>query len=246
TADQLHRTKDTVSIATFKKIVANRVRLEDELTMDPACFYRLPALVPQITGVDIQLRRGKFLNEITKYHYDVWLYVNRDQKYSEPVQIEKWHSIELVERLLEQAHGRTVAIQEIPNQRTASDLTIATKLEELSDSDTIGTLKKYVEQIAGHDGVDPNDLWDVAGRYGYYGHVRWSTDGTDGLFEAIFIAEAEPHLLPPPIYYDNTISIQEFIRIPGENAPEIGNEQLMKWRSNLRKSLPDYMLPNDW
>src|SRR5690606_6334091 len=42
TADQLHRTKDTVSIATFKKIVANRLRLEDELTMDPAFFYRLP------------------------------------------------------------------------------------------------------------------------------------------------------------------------------------------------------------
>src|SRR5690606_18349931 len=131
TADQLHRTKDTATIADFRKIIANRLRLEDELTIGPAFFYRLPGLVPQITGVDVQLRRGKFINEITKYHYDVWLYINGNQWHADPVHTATWQSVEHTERLLKQYRGKTIIVQSIPNRRTTRDLTIVSQLAKL-------------------------------------------------------------------------------------------------------------------
>lgn len=247
TADQLYRTKDTTTIADFKRIIANRLRLEDELTMDPAFFYRLPELVPQITGVDVQLRRGKFLNEITKYHYDVWLHINGSQKHVDPVYTGIWQSIEHTERLLKQYQGKTVAIQGIPNQRTARDLAITACLEELRDADTVAMLKARIDHITSQNNVDPNVLWDIASRHGYQAHVRWSTDGTDGIFEAVFIAESAQQLLPPPpTSLDGQISLREFIRIPGETKEVSKKDRWIEWKSNLRKSLPDYMLPNDW
>src|SRR5690606_34727777 len=160
TADQLHRTKDTATIADFRKIIANRLRLEDELTIDPAFFYRLPERVPQITGIDVQLRRGTFINEITKYHYDVWLYINGNQAQVRGVHSETWQSIEHTEQLLKRHQGGTLAIQGIPNLRTVQDLTIMARLQELRDSDTVGMLKERTEQTAGQESVDPDVLWD--------------------------------------------------------------------------------------
>src|SRR5690606_1376792 len=73
--DYLSKASELTSIEAFKERVANRVRIEEELVVDPAFFYLLPTLIPGITGVDVQLRKGKLLNETTKYHYDIWLYV---------------------------------------------------------------------------------------------------------------------------------------------------------------------------
>lgn len=247
TADQLQRTKGTTTIAEFKKTIANRLRLEDELTVDPAFFYRIPELIPQITSVNVQLRRGEFLNEITKYHYDVWLYVNGRQKYTDPVHTATWQSIEHAEQLLQLHSGKTIAIQGIPNRRTKRDLAVVTRLAELRDTDTVSTLKVLTEQPDGKDYIDPNLLWDIAGRYGYQAYIRWSTDGTDGLFEAVFIAASEPLLLPPPpASIDSRGAIRNFIRIPGEMVSASEKNWWTKWKSSLRKSLPDYMLPNDW
>ncbi|HWK56128.1 MAG TPA: amino acid adenylation domain-containing protein [Parapedobacter sp.] len=249
TADQLSHTKDNTTVGAFRKIVANRLRLEDELTMDPAFFYRIRELVPQITGVDVQLRRGKFLNEITKYHYDVWLYVNSGHTCVQPTHTESWQSLKRTEELLAQYHGKTVAVRDIPNHRTTRDLAITSHLESLNDNQAISTLRNRVEasMTHDHDGIDLNTLWDAAIKYGYNAHVRWSTDGTDGICEAVFINQQNPQLLPPPpVSIDNQIAIREFIRIPGETIPIIGKDQLLRWKTSLRSSLPDYMIPNDW
>ncbi|RZL53061.1 MAG: methyltransferase, partial [Pedobacter sp.] len=74
--DHLPYDSDSNTLDIFKEIVDNRVRIEEEFVADPAFFYALPKLYPEISGVDIQLRKGTSINETTKYHYDIWLYVN--------------------------------------------------------------------------------------------------------------------------------------------------------------------------
>ncbi|NDC41269.1 MAG: amino acid adenylation domain-containing protein, partial [Chitinophagia bacterium] len=67
--EQLNRSEGNVTLQQFREVVANRVRIEEELTADPPFFYLLPRLFPSIKCVDIQLRRGQSVNETTKYHY---------------------------------------------------------------------------------------------------------------------------------------------------------------------------------
>lgn len=56
--DYLANAKDSTSLPDFQEVVSNRVRIEDEFVADPAFFYLLPKIMPEISGVDVQLRRG--------------------------------------------------------------------------------------------------------------------------------------------------------------------------------------------
>src|SRR5690606_13931026 len=107
--------------------------------------------------------------------------------------------------------------------------------------------KERVGQPASQDDMDPNILWDIASRCGYQAHVRWSTDGADGLLEAVFIDQSDPWLLPPPpCIIDPSSPIQEFIRNPRATTTIPDRKSPIEWRASLRKVLPEYMLPNDW
>ena len=46
---------------------------EGQLAIDPAYFYTLPATFPAVRGVEVQLRRGRLLNEMSKFRYDAFL-----------------------------------------------------------------------------------------------------------------------------------------------------------------------------
>ena len=60
--------------ADVQRAVARAVRLEKELLAEPEFFARLPETLPEIAGVDIQLKRGASLNELTRYRYEVVLH----------------------------------------------------------------------------------------------------------------------------------------------------------------------------
>jgi amino acid adenylation domain len=244
-ADQLYRTGEHVSIADFKAIVSKRLLLEDELTIDPGFFYGLPRLLPRITGVDVQLRKGSFVNETTKYHYDVWLYVETGHRICRPDISERWTSAERAHEFLSAHPGEVLAITEIPDSRTAVDLSITNWLDRLKDEDSVKSLKERVSTTPPF-GVTPNLLWELAETHGYTAHVRWSDDGTDGIFEAVFLpGSMEKALPPPPVRTDVDCPVSQFVRDPDIDAA-VSTDQLARWKESLRKVLPEYMVPSDW
>jgi pristinamycin I synthase 3 and 4 len=62
----------------LRQRIARRARAEEELLVDPAFFCALKASLPEISHVDIRLRRGKAHNELTCYRYNVLLHVATD------------------------------------------------------------------------------------------------------------------------------------------------------------------------
>lgn len=246
-ADQAHRTGKAVQLGSLKKTIENRLRLEDELTIDPAFFYLLPQLIPQITAVDVQLRSGQFINEITKYHYDVWLYVNEDWSIRKSSLTKNWESLEATGQLLSSHPNEIITIKGIPNRRTAGDIAITKWLNELPDVATVATLLNQAETTVTTGYSDPNDFWELGERYGFQSHVRWTSDGTDGTFEAVFVpARFNRTLPPPPVELNAGAQIEQFIRNPKEGNVELSREQIAQWKEHLKKALPAYMIPNEW
>ena len=71
---QLGRADDATPADALRTRLAERLALENELVLDPAFFLAFAARRPRVTGVTFRARRGRLLNETTRFHYDVTLH----------------------------------------------------------------------------------------------------------------------------------------------------------------------------
>lgn len=248
--DHLPRSKDTTTLAEFKEIVQHRVKIEDEFTADPEFFYLLEALIPSITGVDVQLRRGRRLNETIKYHYDIWIYVNSKHKTEKPGLSLSWNDIKEVtklEELLKTNKNKIFEIKNILNQRTAKDFNLYKWMYNNDEATDIKTIKNKLAAI--DDGFDPELFWNLGVELSYHTHLRWSTDGTDGNFDVIYIPSQLTMVLPECTSGKSLLNrkLTDFARNPlNANQIHIPKTIIDSWVNNLKQHLPDYMVPVDY
>lgn len=244
--DHLQRASDTATIDSFSQVVKNRVRIEEEFVADPAFFYLLPKLIPQITGVDVQLRKGQSSNETTKYHYDVWLYIGSPFEVAQVQLMREWKNlktIDQIEKLLTANTNTILEVKNIPNGRTAKDHKLLQLLNTTNPGMTITQIRKEVERET--EGVHPDVFWLLADKLNYKAHVRWTTDGTDGLFDVVFIPASQKVL--PPGYSGPASDIYTFTRTPlSGNEQHISEELIDTWKERLSEALPAYMVPQDF
>ncbi|HVR96411.1 MAG TPA: amino acid adenylation domain-containing protein, partial [Thermoanaerobaculia bacterium] len=144
---ELYRAPSSLSRETLARRIDAAVAADPELVLDPAFFTALRERLPRITHVEVQLRRGRRDNELTRFRYDVVLHIERTPP-DEPDWIEALDLAALRERLVREA-PEVLAVRGIPNAR----VTPATPA-----------------------GIEPEDLWDLAEALGYEAGVTWSAD----------------------------------------------------------------------
>ena len=74
TAVALRKASVGVKAVECRRAIARNVLLEKELLLAPEFFVGLQERIVEIGGVDIQLKRGRSENELTRYRYEVVLY----------------------------------------------------------------------------------------------------------------------------------------------------------------------------
>lgn len=247
--DYLPRASDLTLVNTFKDVVSNRVRIEEELVADPAFFYLLPKLIPNITGVDVQLRKGELLNETTKYHYDVWLYVNKRIEIVAPQLSINWskiNTIVAIEEVLALGDKDVIEVKNVPNARTVKDYMLQQLLKKSSGTEIIAKIKAEVDAAA--EGFMPDLFWKLGDKMGYETHVRWSGNGIDGTFDVIFIKAVTGNFsLPAYPVINADADIHDFARTPLlSNEISIETTRINTWREKLNHTLPAYMIPSDF
>ncbi len=246
--DQLQRSSGEKTLAQFRQTVDRRVLMEDEFLADPAFFYALPHLIPGISAVDIQLRRGKHLNETTKYHYDVWLYVgDPPPTVAAAIEIDgRGVSPAAVEQDLRANPRAVVRVNNLFNARTAPDFALKQSMTQPGGETTIGVIK---EQLADSSvGIDPNLFWQLGESLGYRVFNRWVSDGLDNLFEVVLIPKSLPNCIPePPLGMTiREAAIESFARNPYKPLPTASREQVRRWKQWVKDLLPEYMVPTEF
>jgi amino acid adenylation domain-containing protein len=246
--DHLPNASDSNKLATFREIISNRVRIDDELIADPAFFYGLKEVIPQITAVNVQMRKGKSLNETTKYHYDVWIFVGSEKKVVSPDISQQWHdqSLSDVEELLSFHPKSVIEFKNIFNSRTAKDCRLLEIMHTAEESRPLSAIKAEVNGIS--SGMHPDLFWEVADKFGFDAHVRWSTDGVDGLFDVIFIPSSFTNALPYAPYADSGhLNITDYIRAPFfKDGVNISKKLTDEWKAYASVLLPSFMVPQEF
>ena len=126
TAVQLYEAPDSLSCDDLRHRVQKSIQQESQLLIDPDFFTALPQRLPQISRVEINLKRGQARNELTSFRYDVVLHVGRPVPSLECPWID-WQDKDLnPERLREILTGtqpEVLGVAGIPNSRVQRDVT---------------------------------------------------------------------------------------------------------------------------
>lgn len=248
--DHLSHSRAETTIRDFQEVVNNRVRIEDEFVADPAFFYLLPKLIPSITAVDIQLRKGQSENETTKYHYDVWIYVNSDHQILQPELQFNWKDLgntDALATLLRDQSTNCIELKGVFNARTAKDYALSKLLSTAAAATHVEEIKKELTTV--DPGYQPDLFWKLGEQLGYETHIRWTTDGTDGTFDVVFIKGQAGKVLPaaPSSLLLNGSRPGDYAKTPlSTNELFISKVVVEGWKDRLRAVLPEYMLPVDF
>ncbi|MBC8126445.1 MAG: amino acid adenylation domain-containing protein, partial [Gloeobacteraceae cyanobacterium ES-bin-144] len=232
-----HASSD-IKAGELRKKIAQRLAQESELSLDPAWFDLLGTRLPSLTHTEILLRRGNISNETTIYHYDVILHFEQSPMLRQLPEATEWKNLNLEQLEAMLVEGATALyLTDIPDSRLAAPLSFMRSLKSSADDATIPAPIHTPPNA-----VSAEDLHALAAHTGYRAHVRWKTDGTSGLLEAVMLPLSEKSLPKWPKQI-HTQSASAFANspIPEKNS---GKTLARILRKHLSDKLPEYMIPS--
>ena len=75
---ELARAPEGLPTGQLQERVRRGMAEEQELLLDPALFEALRARIPRLGRVEVQVKRGEYDNEVSRFRYDVVLHLDAD------------------------------------------------------------------------------------------------------------------------------------------------------------------------
>ncbi|MDZ7963243.1 MAG: amino acid adenylation domain-containing protein [Aulosira sp. DedQUE10] len=186
TSVQLYQAADTLSLVQLQQRITDQISEDKELVIDPAFFTALKQHLPQISHVEIQLKRGVHHNELTRFRYDVILHVGTEvYPTEEPVWLNWQPSLTLAKicQILTEQEPEVLAIARIPNTRVLADIKAIEQIWSNNNFKTVGELRSAWQQNTDAIAIDPEDLWNLSQELPYKIDINWSD--IDGSYDII-------------------------------------------------------------
>lgn len=228
------REKGQITSEELAQRVAQAVRSERELVVSPELFANLPAMFPQVTRIDIMLRDGRYVNEMTRYRFDVTLHIGMDEDVPVCPNEEYWDEQKLDIASLRQELTTTVwTVQRFNNISNGRLRDVYSRLTAVSGGVSDSSLSW----------VDPSDLMDLAAELDIKMTFLPSSSGGVWRYNAVFWrAGHNPDLSTHPVYEVSRDVLEKYANKPtvGEPTKRSLSNTLRPW---LAKCLPEYMVP---
>ncbi len=221
---------------------------ESQLLIKPSFFTDLTQEISDITHVDVLLKRGHFLNEMTKFRYDVILKVGpvdpiNSLKESKPFEWYDWSpehwSLTNIKQFILDKKPNIFGLSNIKNARLNHDHDTRLNHEQ-------------------NEAIDPEQLWSIninnhhlnKAVENYKVTLSCFNDYSDGSYDAIFERVTPNDKL---FSYLNTKNkkrlVNESVEYEYANEPleyELNQQIITELNNSLRNKLPDYMIPSSF
>jgi len=258
TSVELARAADDLPADDLKRRAEARRAEEKELVLDPELFRVLARRRTRVGHVQVLRKRGRALNEMTRFRYDVVLHVDPAvREVAEPWQDWERAGLDLasLRRLLETDGPEILALAGVPDARVAEDLAAIAELERPEDLSTARAVRERSAEAAGDRGVDPMDLWALGDALGYEVEIGDGASGPPrpGRVDALFLRREafgdsplvhvpRPDRVPEPERKETEPGWQQLANRPlrGPTAGQLA----VDLRSFLKDRLPPYMVPS--
>ena len=257
TSIELTRADGVLSAQELRERVRQQLLKEKELCLDPSFFEALAQHIPSINRVEIQLKRGEYDNELTRFRYDVTLHVGQCQdstaaagktlNFSEQAIELDWReqsmTLAQVRQLLSDERAQAVVVRHVPNARVMSSLRSVELLAQAQDGATVAGLRERLAATTFENGIEPEEVWSLVEGTRYRAEVVWSEAGADDCFDLLF-------------RHEEAVETIEAGREGSEDSPNwrrYANNPLRgmlsgriepQLRQYLEAQLPAYMIPS--
>ncbi|MGZ4135212.1 MAG: phosphopantetheine-binding protein, partial [Tumebacillaceae bacterium] len=245
-AVELFRTSDALSTEKWHQQVQSRVTKENELVLDPLFFYALQRKLPQITRVDVQLKRGRGRNELTQFRYDVILHIGTGQHATveaPPHETFDWQqeglTVDSLRHLLTTQNPQLLVVQNVPDARIFEASQALQLIESTDAPETVGELRTTLAMQA-ENAVEPDDLFALENELPYRVEIRPTNN--KGRFEVII----RHNELPAETTVEPSVREWKPLSHYATNPmrAKLANTLVPQYRSFLAAQLPDFMVPS--
>lgn len=257
----LHQAPATLAVAQLQQRIQRSIYNDEELFIAPAFFMAFAALHPQITHVEVQLKRGHFHNEMTRFRYDVVLHVGQAAPATtqptalQPTVVEwqKDYTEVTLRQRLAQEQPALLVLRNVPNARLASELQLVQLLHEDATRGnavaSVADLRQSLQQINGSEYVEPEAFWALPDALPYAISIVWThlAGAYKTAAHATYDVICRRLDVPPPLINqlfaqpEPTQSWTAYANTPLQS--QLARKLEPQWRAHLAQILPDYMVP---
>lgn len=245
---ELYRAPSTMPLAELRQRARRRVMQQEELVVSPAFFLALQRRYPKISQVDIEPKRGRFDNEMTRFRYNSILRLGAAAESIEPPWrdwSEQRLTLEAIRELLQKETPEKLGIKGIANARVEKDVRATTLLADPEGASQVGELLRMLEQTATR-GVNPQEWWSLGDELNYQVDISWAACRPDGSYDVVFRRLANDRqrdsrsvLWPQPGSLGNELA--QYANNPALLARR--RKLVAQLRGHAAKNLPAYMVP---
>jgi len=251
TSVQLYHASPSLALAELRQRALKEAGREKELVIDPDLFVALKSHLPQISRVEIQLKRGRARNELTKFRYDVILHIDKAPAPRVEGRWLRWpkgsSDISELRRLLEDTKPEILGITGLLNARCAQDVQVLKLMASAAAPENVADLQKDMADFGVSGSVEPEDLWEFGEELGYEVELTWGTGSSD---ECDLVLRRRNgtvvELAPPDERREEPASAENswsrYANNPMES--EITRNLVPELRRFLTEKLPEHMMPS--
>ncbi|HVR29034.1 MAG TPA: amino acid adenylation domain-containing protein [Thermoanaerobaculia bacterium] len=258
---QLAQAPPHTTLPELRERIRRSMEREEQLAIDPALFTVLAAAEPRVGAVAVEVKRGRCVNELTKFRYDVFLEIEPALAAStepptpaaETAVTLAWRDGETTLRdvamALAAARGKWVQVEGIPNARLAPEVTIAQLLDEPASAegaaaeDVRGLRRRVAGAASG--GADPEEIYALAQEQERAVTVAWAASRDPGRVDALFrpgAVLALPRTAPSPPEPRPQTEWARYANRP--LAARLAARLESELRAHLESRLAPYMVPS--
>jgi amino acid adenylation domain-containing protein/thioester reductase-like protein len=249
TSVQFYKANADMPIERLQERIRRSIEGENQLVLSPEFFHLLPLHFRRINHVEVQLRRGRFENELNAYRYDVVLHVGDAYNEARPqieIRYDGPESVKRVDAQLRSQRRGVLRLSGVPNRRLASAREICNALAEVGPRECVDRVRMALRDMSS-PGEDPESLWSLGEQNGYLVTTTWNGDSHEGEYDVLFIdpssefqlAEAELWKLPSP---EEEIPWEKYANDP--MALTRREDLVSHLREVLASHLPNHMVPS--
>jgi amino acid adenylation domain-containing protein len=239
--EQVARAAQETPCEELKRIVEHRAAIEAELVVDPGFFAALALRNPGM-HVEFHHRRGRVVNETTRFHYDVVIHTSL----KEPPRNTRWTRWSeagldigaLRALLLREDTPDILAFSGVPNARNSRSLAGWSMIAGGGAPPTVAGLRAALESLP--VGLDPEDFFALGEELPWQVEVRWSDSADEGCFDVLLRRREsgeEGRFAGPEVR--GSTSLAALANVPALPGGAAG----AALRDYLRRRLPEYMVP---
>jgi amino acid adenylation domain-containing protein/thioester reductase-like protein len=250
TSVQFYKASDSIDSKALQEKIQHSVTQEEKLTISPEFFSALKHHCPQISHIQLQLKRGYHHNELTRFRYDVVLHIAKNLIPAKVTECIDWQEKNLtllkVRSLLLQEKPQRLILKNVPNLRLQKEVKLLNLLKSNVTATNLKEIRESLQQISTEVAIDPEQFWALSQDLPYAVQVTWSESGDEGCYDVCCQVLSEKTEWQPVFYRSYSSDVNKPWSTYANNPlqAQLNFQLIQQLRNFLQQKLPEYMIPS--